>query len=278
LFENILTTALQNTSVKSDSSAKRIKNIRWVIELPRRGLAFSRKTRQICIVTTQQREMFFIQYPGKETARNDNVARPWDFFPRVLKNDRYLPDLSFQDIWEILFEGLNKIIKSEPNWTSVVATLFYRMAFMNDHFLSMEPYVTDTRLVTYKSGKEMIDSNISRKFHQLYLYRPPEPVVQAISRIVPQWGALSFEGFLLYNDLLAWNEDCKYYYRNQSDNLDEWIRNTGRINTLLTHVSIIGHISGIIRFSDICIKFARGKGVAPATRDELLKVCGCYVH
>jgi len=32
-----------------------------------------------------------------------------------------------------------------------------------------------------------------------------------------------------------------------------------------------------VRFSEVCVKFARGKGVAPATREQILRVCGDYV-
>ena len=110
-----------------------------------------------------------------------------------------------------------------------------------------------------------------------YLVRNDKEVLKSISEIVPLWGGMSFEAFLHFNDLLAWNEDCKYLYRMQQMNLDTWIRDTGRVNTLLTHLSIIGYLSGKIPFSQVCMKFARGKGVAPANRDEIIRVCNGYV-
>lgn len=278
MLEQILSTQIQNTSVRSESSAKRKNNIQWIIDLFRTDLTFRKNMRQILITTTQSNEELFIQYPGKETARNDDKLRPWDFFPRVRKNNDYGSNLDFQAIWDILYEGLNLLISKNPEWATILATVFYRMAFMKDHILTTTPHKTTIRQLSYDdSGQESTVHDTIEEIFPLYQYSPAKLVLQSVSDIAPSWGGMSFEAFLHFNDLLAWNEDCKYYYRMQQTKPNTWIRNTGRVNTLLTHLSIIGYVSGKIRFSEVCIKFARGKGVAPATRNEILRVCNGYI-
>ena len=278
MLEEILSTYIQNTSKRSESSEKREYNIQWIINLPRNGLAFRKKTRQILIKTTQFKEEVFIQYPGKESARSNEKARPWDFFPRIQKENKYGLDLDFKAIWDILFEGLQILIEENPQWSNILATLFYRMAFMNDHFLVDNPVKTTIRQLSYNDlGQEIIEKENIEEIPKLYQYSPDKALVQKISSIVPSWGGMSFEAFLQYNDLLAWNEDCKYFYRIQTKKPGTWIRETGRINTLLSHLSIIGYVSGKIRFSDVCVKFARGKGVAPVTREEIFRLCDGYI-
>jgi len=278
LLEKILSTDIQNTSKKAESSQKRETNIHWIVNLPRKGLAFRQKTRQILITKTQYKERIYIQYPGKESARSNDKLRPWDFFPRIKSSKSYLSDLDFKAIWDILFEGLQTLLKDNLQWSNVFSTVFYRMAFMNDHILSDDPFKTTVNQILYdKKGKEIVKEVKIKKLPLLYQYSPDKKMIKMVTDIVPLWGGMSFEAFLHYNDLLAWNEDCKYFYRMQNEKPNNWIRNTGRINTLLSHLSIIGYVSGKIKFSDICIKFARGKGVAPATREEIFRLCNGYI-
>lgn len=280
--ENELVTHLQNTSIKAESSVKRIHNIQWIANLPKTGLAFRNKTKQLLITKIDDNEEIFIQYPGKESARIDERQRPWDFYPRVKRDNKYSSGLDFKAIWDILYEGLQHLIDDNKDWAAVIATMFYRMAYMNDHSLTQDPTIMYTQELEYNEvGNEIIISSGDKIFSSLYHYSPSKQILKEISRIVPLWGGMSFEAFLHYNELLAWNEDCKYFYRMNFENgiLESkgWIRETGRVNTLLTHLSIIGYVAGKIHFSDICIKFARGKGVAAATRDEILRVCEPYI-
>ena len=250
-------------------------NIRWIADLPRTELAFQKKTKQLLITKTDKDEEVFIQYPGKESARSEDKRRPWDFFPRIRKNDKFGPDLDFQAIWDILFEALEPLIDKKQEWAAMLATIFYRMAFMNDHVIGTKPLSTEVRYLSYDdSSQQSVVEEKTEVVNPWYLYSPKKEILDRIAEIVPLWGGMSFEAFLHYNDLLAWNEDCKYFYRMQQTDPSRWIRETGRVNTLLTHVSIIGYVSGEIRFSEVCVKFARGKGVAPATRDEVIRICG----
>ena len=278
LFYESLQTTLQNTSVKAESSVKRLANIKWIVELSRAELAFQKKTKQLLITKTDEGEEMFIQYPGKESARGEDKRRPWDFFPRVRKDNRFGTDLDFQAIWDILFQALEPLKTESKELASILATIFYRMAFMNDHIIDTKSLKTRVRYLSYdNAGQEHAVKEKIELVNPWYRYSPAKEIINRISKIVPQWGGISLEAFLHYNDLLAWNEDCKYLYRKQQTRPGEWIRETGRVNTLLTHVSIIGYVSGEIRFSEVCVKFARGKGVAPATRDEIVRICGGYV-
>lgn len=84
---------------------------------------------------------------------------------------------------------------------------------------------------------------------------------------------MSLEAFLIYNDLLAWNEDCKYHYRSVQKN-SGWIGNVGRPNTLRTHVSVIGTMVGKVSFVKLLEQAARTRGVAPCTHKDALSICG----
>ncbi|MBA7635821.1 hypothetical protein ES703_43425 [subsurface metagenome] len=273
-----LQTTLQNASARAESSGKRLANIKWIVELPRAELAFQKKTKQLLITKTDEGEEMFIQYPGKESTRGEDKRRPWDFFPRMRKGNRFSADLDFQAIWDILFQALEPLKTESKELSSILATIFYRMAFMNDHVIDTKSLKTRVRYLSYdNAGQERAVEEKIELVNPWYRYSPNKEIINRISKIVTQWGDMSLEAFLHYNDLLAWNEDCKYFYRKQQARPSEWIRETGRVNTLLTHVSIIGYVSGGIRFSEVCVKFARGKGVAPATRDEIVRICGGYV-
>jgi DNA-dependent RNA polymerase auxiliary subunit epsilon len=278
LLEKTLITQIQTTSSKTESSSKRRYNIEWISNLKRNNLTYQKNVNQILIASAKNNEKIFIQYPGKESVRTNDKCRPWDFFPKLLSTNTYGNDLDFKSIWDILFSGLQRLISNDIKWSSILAIIFYRMAFMNDHIKIDNKFDTMIRKISYNDQDEEIIKNIKNiNIKPFYLYSPPKKIVDKISQIVPLWGNMSFEAFLHYNDLLAWNEDCKYYYRMQQDKKKNWIGDTGRINTLLTHLSIIGYVANEISFSDVCIKFARGKGVAPITKDELFQICNGYL-
>ena len=81
---------------------------------------------------------------------------------------------------------------------------------------------------------------------------------------------VSLEAYLFYNDLLVQNEDCKYYYRNKTETPDKpWNSKNGRLNTMLSHLSVIEYLQGKISFSAITMRFQRGMGVAPISIKEV---------
>ena len=147
-----------------------------------------------------------------------------------------------------------------------LATLFYRIAFLVDHEYDYG-FESPTRLI---DDTDQPLGNLEREgYPPLLRYEPPKDAVRELSKSIPRLGGMSLEAFLHYNNLMAWNEDCKYYYRDTDGGQVDWDwPRTGRINTLLTHISVRGVITGEIKFSTMMDKFQRGRGVAPVTGSE----------
>lgn len=261
------------------STQKKIVNIEFCKNLPRDGLEYQVKERQILLYKTKSNEYLFLQYPGKESANLKNM-KPWDFRPKLLKPEGYfLQDLSFSDIWNALYESFNKV-ESKDKLLRLLATEFYRIAFMlnykltnpNQEFLIRD---YDTSAGAYSKFRKYGINN------DLYLYQPNPEILILLSESIPQIMGVSWEGFLLYNDLLAFNEDCKYFYRSHiikgSDGYEDLGNGTGRTNTLLTHINIIGFLLDEIKFSDILMRAVRSRGVAPTTTKELKKIMGDFL-
>ena len=72
-------------------------------------------------------------------------------------NNNYGIDLDFKAIWDILVNGLEILKKDNSEWNEIIATLFYGMAFMNDHVLVYKTNQTDYWDLSYDAfGKELI--------------------------------------------------------------------------------------------------------------------------
>jgi hypothetical protein len=270
-----LDSILCSTGKNEDWTKHRLQNIEWVEKLERtKGQAFGKNENRLHLKTTQAGEEIFIQYTGKESVKTprkkkENV-RPWDFRPKLKKaNGEFAPDLSFYDIWDTIYQKL--IDKNaDKELGAILGILFYRMAFMNDHVNKIIP-IKKIQIVGEKADKPK-----DLKSKSLWFYNPPKLALKRIGSTL-DWCGMSFEGFLLYNDLLAWNEDCKYYYRDTKVNKKKWPADrTGRVNTLLTHLSIIGFHNERISLARLVERFMRRKGVAPATDDEAKAICWPY--
>ena len=281
-----LSASLCSAGRTSPTCDRRRKNIFFIKKLDRTGLKFGDKEKQILFHKTEAEEVLHIQYPGKESAVDRTVVRPWDFRPRAYlsTSTTYNFDMSFFDIWEVLFENSRWYLENDKKeCLRVLATLLYRMAFLLDHKLvSLE---TKQRLLEYTtpSDEPAIHPEENVTFEEFYFYSPPKDVIAFLDDNSLSWGGMSLEGFLYYNELLAWNEDCKYYYRENEDNIDSldinerWLNSKGRVNNLLTHVRILGYILGEVHLSSILSDFSRNRGVSSAKRDEILKICEGYV-
>jgi len=124
-----------------------------------------------------------------------------------------------------------------------------------------------TRLVNYKNGSLEYSDFKQESFTDFYLFKPNRQVIKLLSEVIPEIAGLSIEAFLYYNDLLAWNEDCKYYYRNMLYKDGKWMNKTGRVNNLLTHIHILGCFLKDLKWSKLLGKLQRG--VAPPTQTEI---------
>ncbi|MFC1917210.1 hypothetical protein ACFLXH_00960 [Chloroflexota bacterium] len=262
--------------MNSEAGRKRMHNIQWIFNLPKEELQFRSEVEQVLIHKTRQGEELVIQYPGKESMRTQDEKRPHDFIPRIITENGYFNNINkFWDIWRLLFEQLEprkEILQQEIRGLAVV---FYRMAFMVDHNpVDYSGRVKQIRIVD-KDCETEISSN-EKRLGSLYLYQPPQLVIDCFSDTI-NCGGISFEAFLHFNNILAWNEDCKYYYRAQLAE-KPWMGAVGRINNLLTHICVLGNLLGDLKTFDVFYKFSTGKGVAPVSSKEVQTISGGLVY
>lgn len=272
---HLVETPILRAGKTSDLRKRREHNILWIRDLLREGLEYGRVEKRILMHRTVAGEHLYIHYPGKESAETAE-PRPWDFRPVVvLPSQGEGPDLTFGDIWNGLIRQLVPLVDEAPEIPRAIAALFYRMAFMVDHELTSAPRPEDVSWVQAPPS-DIAELHDGEAFGNLYRYKPPMPLIDAISEEVPEWRGMSLEAFLHYNDILAWNEDCKYYYRDVEAGDDEWMGRTGRVNNLLTHISFVGFILRELDITKIASGLAR-LGVAGATNAQIEKFSGGLV-
>lgn len=99
-------------------------------------------------------------------------------------------------------------------------------------------------------------------------YAPPEDVLVILDRDMPVVFDLGIptQAFLHLIDALAWNEDVKY-----NPEPETGLRPTGRQNTLLTCVNVIGMFLDRVSVVDVLGEMARMRGVAPITQKAALQ-------
>jgi len=247
-IRDLILTKRQSPSRNCEAGKKRLHNIQWLFNVPKDDLLFPSKVKRILIHTTQAGEKMFIQYPGKESIREGDKKRPHDFFPRVQTTKGYMSDLSFWDIWRLLFEQLEPRKGTMEEEMRVLACMFYRMAFMVDHHPVDFSGIVKQIVYTSDGDETEISSN-DEDLGSLFVYQPPESIIDYFDGKI-DCGGISFEAFLHYNNLLAWNEDCKYCYRAILKERP-WMGAVGRINNLLTHISVLGYLLGELKTFDI---------------------------
>lgn len=265
-----LQTHVQKSGRKSRSGVRRLENIQWVAALGRKGLLFGEREKELMLATTAEGERVGIRLPGKESASSRKKPKPWDFRPKMVRPDgAYGDDLGFFDIWDALYNEIEARKVQLHVEARALATLFYRMAYMIDHERNEGPTVEIIAIDKGRPGERSRE-----KLPPFWAYAPPRAPLDHLRGRLPRFGAGSLEVFLRYNDLLAWNEDCKYYYRDTEENGEAWqARGTGRINNLMTHVTVIGVILGDVSFAKTLGRASQQRGVAPATGPEALRIC-----
>lgn len=258
-----LRTEFQSSGSDSESGRRRRHNIEWIRNLPRTGLSANLRERQLLIATTQAGECLYIQFPGRESQRVGANIYPYDFFPVIIKqNGTRGQDLGFTDI----FNGFQDSL-TQPKFIRLLAVLFYRMAFMVDHSLSDNHPRLRSRLIDQSQDDINIHEEGEIEVEPFYKYTPDRNILNWISNRIPKICHMSLEGFLWYCELLAWNEDSKYFYKTVERGNKNWIGATGRVNTLLTVVRVLGYILGDVRLGDLIGRFQYG--VSPATPEEI---------
>lgn len=253
----------------------RLANITWVKDLPRAGLAYPNSQNEVLMRVTAEGERLYLTYPGKESVRDPKgkrPLRPWDMYPALyLPDGRELAKLSFYAIWDILERLLaERHVNGED--AAKLATVFYRMAVMMDR--SPVSLFTTT---FWRPGTGTAVSPVPFQYSADYSqYNPSADVLQWFSTIWRGYGDMSAEAFLHYNDLLALQEDCKYFYGKTFQGGD-WIGDTGRPNNLLTHINVIAFLRHKISVSQLIARASSSGGVSPASKQTLLDICSPYV-
>lgn len=283
-FQKELSTFLQSSGLKSESTQLRKLNILWIEKLDRTGLIFKKLERQILFHETEQKERIYIQYPGKESVvTKQKKVRPWDFRPKIYRPGDQEPekDMAFLDVWKVLCVNCKELLaKGRGDLIPVIATLLYRMAFMCDHKLLDEGSLKEMQTLSFGTDNKIVECS-RLNVGGIYKYYPPENVLHEITNEISNWGGLSFEAFLFLNELMIWNEDCKYYFRNTQDKNNEWIGKTGRVNTILTHLSVLqNYLSFLLEgpdFFTLLQRFANARGISAADNNEVCKLCEDYI-
>ncbi|MDG6900683.1 MAG: hypothetical protein JRM80_01785 [Nitrososphaerota archaeon] len=275
-LEQELTTPIQNKHKESAAYRRRSDNLEWIKALPLAGLGNGEVELSIPMAQTARKELILIQYPGKESRKSErrDWSNPRDFRPKYLKYgaSSYGPDLTFSQLWDPLVDNLRSLEHQydREQFAAVLGILFYRMAFMIDY---SETPVGESKVTVFKGGNE--EGTKLMSFGRFWNYKPPKETTRIMGKTFPDWGGMSFEAYLQYNSLLAWNEDGKSFAKFADWNLSKSI---GRINTLLTHVRVIGFITGKVELSALLGDFTRRRGMSPAPTDELMSICGQYIR
>jgi len=282
-----LGTPLLKTTKGTFTHVRRTQNVEWVRSLPLDGLRYEDAELQIPLVETSFGERIVIQYPGKESLRENNPNR-WDFRPKLVGREE--SDLTFEEIWDPLFDDLKSIRNSNDRKriASILATLYYRIAYLADYQEIPESTYRVNR-ISASRGKLGEDRITLGSF---WTYKPPQQAVRVVSSVIPNWAGMSFEAFLHYNSLLAWNEDMKIRARfdkepepqnagdKKSKKPQKWSASDprGRINTLLTYIHVIGFIIDEVRPSTLLGGFTRQRGMSSASDSEVTRICASYVR
>jgi len=260
------TTIVQKLGSKSPIKNLRLRNINWVVGLNRDGLEYGKNEAVLNFHKTEAGEIVGIKYPGKESDSTREKVFKYDFRPKVLaSNGEYLPDLTFFQIWEALYKN----IPETDEGRALLGVIFYRMAYMIDYaeHLPLESQI-EIKLSSNKiptSGYLGIDFDLFKTHLGRWSAKST-------------WAGMSLEAFLYYNDLLALNEDVKYWYRSENLKKEKWKADgVGRVNTMLTHLSVIGFHSNKMNFASLIERFSRSKGVCAAKTDESVLICSPFL-
>jgi hypothetical protein len=212
--------------------------------------------------------------PGKEASRK--TPNPYDMYPLLTYNEQDITErFSFEDIWEYLL----KIFLIHKGTFIKALVLLYRLCFFYDH--------------QCKDGK--------------WRYSPSEQIFELINdldNLVLSEGfadkfneskPLTLFQFLLFVDILSWNEDLKYhaykgepYFRIISES------KVGRTNTVLSIISAPLLISEFIEdliaktqsggainvrlITSIIQKFVHSRGLCVLSDAELQKALSPYLR
>lgn len=232
---------------------RKLFNIKAFNSLDRKNLAFDEIQRKLLLKEFPSGEKLYIRYPGKESTPKRGAKKPNDFYPELVLNDGTIikPD-SFKNVWDGIY-----LLNNNGIDMYALATIFVRMAYMIDS-------KKVKNIFTYydtSNGKDIAKNTLELEYYE---YSPNKELFDELGiPIDTNINKANIVAYLTYNDLIAQNEDCKYWYIANEINHTKWKRDVGRINTCLTHVSVIAYISQLCTFPEIAYRFIKSSGVAP---------------
>ena len=207
-----------------------------------------------------------MQYPGLESTREGARLFEKDARPILIRADgTQVPDMDFKKIWDII----DQVGQAHRADIDILATVFLRIAYMLGYSLKNQSYPIEE--LDVETGDVVSSSSIDFTWNALDL---DSNILETLNdRFGMLTEEISVEAFLYYNDLLAQNEDCKYYYFKG----ENWDQKAGRVNNCLSHLTVISHIRGNIGISKLIDSFQR-TGVAPLPQGRLVEACGNLVE
>jgi len=186
-----------------------------------------------------------------------------------------MDDLRFGRVFAAFQELAKDGGAKSGGFMAVLAASVYRIAHMLDHSLLEKPKLRALDGTLEATGAKLRSGYRSQTFDPFYAYSPPQLLGPYLRQTVRSLG-VTVEGLLEYCDILAWNEDSKYYYRALKKHHDgggagepRWMGATGRVNTLLTGLTVVGFEAGVVEFAELVDRFTSQRGVAPASKDEV---------
>ena len=178
--------------------------------------------------------------PGKEADPKRKMVNPNDMWPYIKERKKLKTEsATFKDISIELEHMANK----SPWSLELLGCLFVRSAFMLDHSLNGEKIV----------------------------YTPPDIVIDEIKKDITNLFKVPIGVFLQYGEMIALNEDVKYYTRGLIRE-KSFGSGAGRQNNLLSAAHLIAvllHRASIVDFS---YGFSMMRGVSPLSIKKA-KIC-----
>lgn len=244
-------------TVLTTSKMTRKHNILAFNSLLRDGLRYGEKERRVCFYDTLKGEKIYIQYPGKESVGR-SIIMPLDFRPKLqMNNGKFISDISFGDIWDILDE----IGKEHKKCLSYIATIFLRLGYMYDYSRIQGTYEYQDIDICNSSSES---GSLNFDWYALNLSEDIwHTLNDKIGNIhISDKETFSFEAFIKLVDLLFQNEDCKYYYKNVViNNKKNYKLTNGRTNSCEANLLIINHLEEYTKLSELLNAFQKSRGV-----------------
>ncbi len=159
-----------------------------------------------------------VRKPGKEAAPTFPSPNPHDMLPSIQRGGAYI---EYTPGFTTIFEELQGLAVGRNNLAlEHIGCLLFRAAYMLDH--------------------EEIGPGIWR-------FAPPRDVIDEVERWAPQVAGIPTSVFLHLIEVLAWNEDEKYAYREYD--IGTGIGRTNNLGTCAHIIAVFLGRASIVRFA-----------------------------